>query len=202
MKRVLSLVVLGVVALVASGARADAPREKAKFKTDDGNVVYELKKEDDGAKLVDGHEGLLARIHDKDGGLKVKGPNGEEVARLKLENGAWKIEDAAHKLQHRLESAPGQLLLKDANGAVEATIAFDATHAEAGCLAYALHHDPADARARVLIERWTSQVALDNHFQQPHMTAFGARGEELLDGAPDITVLEPVVAGDPAKGSL
>ena len=108
MKRVLSLVVLGVVALVASGARADAPREKAKFKTDDGNVVYELKKEDDGAKLVDGHEGLLARIHDKDGGLKVKGPNGEEVARLKLENGAWKIEDAAHKLQHRLESAPGK----------------------------------------------------------------------------------------------
>jgi quinol monooxygenase YgiN len=88
----------------------------------------------------------------------------------------------------------------DADAALAELI--DATHAEAGCLAYALHNDPADARARVLIERWTSQVALDNHFQQPHMAAFAARGEELLDGAPDNSVLEPVVAGDPATGSL
>ena len=52
------------------------------------------------------------------------------------------------------------------------------------------------------MERWTSQVALESHFQQPHMVEILARVPELLEGAPVITPYEPLPAGDPAKGSF
>lgn len=77
-----------------------------------------------------------------------------------------------------------------------------ATHAEAGCLAYAVHRDIADPRAFVLIERWTSQIALENHLLQPYVTAVGGRAAELLDAPPQVRHSTPVSLGDPVKGSL
>jgi quinol monooxygenase YgiN len=76
------------------------------------------------------------------------------------------------------------------------------THAEAGCLTYALHRAKDDPRTLVLVERWTSQIALDNHFLQPYVAQVGERAGELLAAPPEVTVLEPVVVGDPVKGSL
>ena len=76
------------------------------------------------------------------------------------------------------------------------------THAEAGCLAYALHRDKRDPRTLVLVERWTSQVALDSHFQQPYVAQLGASAAELVSEPPVIVFTEPVPVGDPMKGAL
>jgi quinol monooxygenase YgiN len=77
--------------------------------------------------------------------------------------------------------------------------AIEAVHGEPGCDLYALHE--ADGTF-VFVEQWADGDALQQHSAAPAVaTMFGTVGE-LLDGAPDIKVLQPVVAGDPAKGRL
>lgn len=76
------------------------------------------------------------------------------------------------------------------------------THAEEGCLAYAAHRDPADPDRIVLIERWASRADLDTHLATPHLLAFRESTHDLWAGPADIMVLDPVAAGDPAKGLL
>ena len=76
------------------------------------------------------------------------------------------------------------------------------THAEAGCLTYALHQDAADPSVVVLVERWTSQVALDSHFQQPYVLAVGERASDLVAEPPVIRFCAPLPTGDPVKGVL
>ncbi|MCU0313601.1 MAG: antibiotic biosynthesis monooxygenase [Solirubrobacteraceae bacterium] len=76
------------------------------------------------------------------------------------------------------------------------------THGEAGCLTYALHRDNADPDRLVLVERWTSQVALESHFQQPYMAAVGELAGELLAEPPAIHFCTPLPQGDPVKGAL
>ncbi|ANI39449.1 putative quinol monooxygenase [Mycolicibacterium vaccae] len=77
--------------------------------------------------------------------------------------------------------------------------AIEAVHGEPGCDLYALHE--ADGTF-VFVEQWADGDALQQHSAAPAVaTLFGTVGE-LLDGAPDIKVLQPVVAGDPAKGRL
>lgn len=98
----------------------------------------------------------------------------------------------------RFQVRPGREA--DAEAALGDLIA--ATHDEAGCLACALHRDAGDRRALVIVERWTSPVALDNHDLQPHAAAFRDRAGELFEETPEVRVLEPVPAGDPMKGSL
>ena len=79
------------------------------------------------------------------------------------------------------------------------TDAIEAVHQEPGCELYSLHE--ADGTF-VFVEQWADQEALTTHGTAPAIAAlFGAIGEHL-DGAPDIKVLQPVVAGDPAKGQL
>ena len=78
----------------------------------------------------------------------------------------------------------------------------DGTHSEAGCLTYAIHRDAADPRTFVVVEHWTSQVALDNHFVQPHMTELAAHAAELLAEPPVVRFCRPLGLGDPAKGAL
>ena len=54
----------------------------------------------------------------------------------------------------------------------------------------------------MFIEQWADEEALKTHSTAPAVgTLFGTIGEHL-DGAPDIKMLQPVVAGDPAKGQL
>ena len=77
--------------------------------------------------------------------------------------------------------------------------AIEAVHQEPGCELYALHE--ADGTF-VFVEQWADAEALKTHSTAPAIgTLFGTVGEHL-DGAPDIKMLQPVVAGDPAKGQL
>ena len=79
------------------------------------------------------------------------------------------------------------------------TKAIEAVHDEPGCELYALHE--ADGTF-VFVEQWADADALKPHSTAPSIGAlFGAVGEHL-DGAPDIKMLTPVVAGDPTKGQL
>jgi len=82
------------------------------------------------------------------------------------------------------------------------TDAITATHDEAGCLAYALHRDVNAPESLVLVERWTSQVALEAHLQQPYIAALGAKAAELLAAPPQMHICGPVPVGDPMKGVL
>ncbi|BBY77950.1 antibiotic biosynthesis monooxygenase [Mycolicibacterium parafortuitum] len=77
--------------------------------------------------------------------------------------------------------------------------AIEAVHDEPGCQLYSLHESE---NTFVFVEQWEDADALQKHSAAPAVsTMFGAIGDHL-DGAPDIKVLQPVVAGDPAKGQL
>jgi quinol monooxygenase YgiN len=77
--------------------------------------------------------------------------------------------------------------------------AIEAVHSEPGCELYSLHEANGTF---VFVEQWADEEALKTHSTAPAIGAlFGAVGEHL-DGAPDIKMLTPVVAGDPAKGQL
>ena len=77
--------------------------------------------------------------------------------------------------------------------------AVEAVHKEPGCELYALHE--ADGTF-VFVEQWADADALKTHSTAPAVGAlFGTIGEHL-DGAPDIKMLQPIVAGDPAKGQI
>jgi quinol monooxygenase YgiN len=73
-------------------------------------------------------------------------------------------------------------------------------HEEPGCELYSLHE--AKDGTFIFVEQWADADALKTHSTAPAVGAFfGAIGEHL-DGAPDIKLLQTVVAGDPAKGQL
>jgi quinol monooxygenase YgiN len=79
------------------------------------------------------------------------------------------------------------------------TAAIGAVHDEPGCELYSLHQT---GDTFVFIEQWADADALKVHGTAPAIgVLFGAIGEHL-SGAPDIKMLEPVPAGDPAKGQL
>ncbi|KAA0116060.1 putative quinol monooxygenase [Mycolicibacterium sp. P9-22] len=79
------------------------------------------------------------------------------------------------------------------------TDAIAEVHGEPGCELYSLHE--ADGTF-VFVEQWADADALKTHSTAPAVgKLFGTVGEHL-DGAPDIKMLTPIVAGDPAKGQL
>ena len=43
-----------------------------------------------------------------------------------------------------------------------------ASNQEEGCLSYVIHTDKNEGNRLVVVERWASQDALDNHFTLPH----------------------------------
>ncbi|MCV7228844.1 putative quinol monooxygenase [Mycolicibacterium komossense] len=77
--------------------------------------------------------------------------------------------------------------------------AIEAVHDEPGCQLYTLHQ--ADGTF-VFVEQWADADALKTHSTAPAVTAMFGEIGPLLDGAPDIKMLQPVPAGDPAKGQL
>jgi quinol monooxygenase YgiN len=77
--------------------------------------------------------------------------------------------------------------------------AIEAVHDEPGCELYSLHQT---GDTFVFVEQWADADALKAHGSAPAIgVLFGAIGEHLA-GAPDIKMLEPIAAGDPAKGQL
>jgi quinol monooxygenase YgiN len=52
------------------------------------------------------------------------------------------------------------------------------------------------------VEKWASQQALDAHAKGPNLAALGPKLAGKVTGAPQVIVLQPVPAGDPAKGAV
>jgi quinol monooxygenase YgiN len=81
--------------------------------------------------------------------------------------------------------------------AIKATI--EQVHAEDGCELYSLNEAP---DRLVMVEKWASQQALDAHAKGPTLAALGPKLAGKVTAAPQVVVLEPVPAGDPAKGAV
>ena len=73
-------------------------------------------------------------------------------------------------------------------------------HEEAGCETYALHER--EDGALVMIERWTSVDALDEHGHGEALRRLGAALEGNLAGPIDVARMRALPAGDPVKGAL
>src|SRR5829696_3438443 len=69
------------------------------------------------------------------------------------------------------------------------------THDEAGCLSYALHRDNDNPQRYVIVERWTSQVALEHHGMQPYVKTLFEKIGEHLAGPPSIWRTTPMPVG-------
>lgn len=76
------------------------------------------------------------------------------------------------------------------------------THAEEGCIRFALHRDTRDPNTLVLVERWADGAALGAHMETDHIGAFREQVGPLSAAPPDVYVLEGVAAGDAIKGVL
>lgn len=74
-----------------------------------------------------------------------------------------------------------------------------AVHSEAGCEFYSLHEA---GEKFIFVEQWADKAALDTHNTSPALTGMVKEIGAHLAGAPEITLCEPVPAGDPAKGQL
>ncbi|HEU0191517.1 MAG TPA: putative quinol monooxygenase [Mycobacterium sp.] len=79
------------------------------------------------------------------------------------------------------------------------TRAIEQVHSEPGCQLYSLHES---ADTFVFVEQWSDTDALKTHSTAPAATALFRDVAEHLAAAPDVKVLTPVGAGDPAKGRL
>jgi quinol monooxygenase YgiN len=77
--------------------------------------------------------------------------------------------------------------------------AIEQVHDEDGCELYALNQN--DERL-VMIEKWAGPAALKAHSASPTLQKLQAVLKGKLDGALEVVNLEPVPAGDPAKGQL
>jgi quinol monooxygenase YgiN len=84
--------------------------------------------------------------------------------------------------------------------ALETAIA--ATHEEPGCIGYALHRDLEDPARLVIVEKWGSAEALEEHGRTPHLKQLFADLGPLVAAPPMIVRTEPIVVGDPVKGTL
>jgi quinol monooxygenase YgiN len=72
-------------------------------------------------------------------------------------------------------------------------------HAEDGCELYSLHEN---ADGFVMVEQWASREALAVHSRATVLQELGPKLAGRTTGPADVVVLDPVPAGDPAKGRL
>lgn len=79
------------------------------------------------------------------------------------------------------------------------TDAVASVHGEDGCELYALHQA---ADRLVIIEKWASPEALSAHRKAPALAALGPALAGKVAGPTDVVVLEPVPAGDSARGQV
>jgi len=79
------------------------------------------------------------------------------------------------------------------------TAAVEEVHDEPGCQLYSLHQT---GETFVFVEQWADEEALKVHSTAPAIGKMFAAAGEHLAGAPDIKMLQPVPAGDSAKGQL
>jgi quinol monooxygenase YgiN len=94
----------------------------------------------------------------------------------------------------RVTAKPGRAA--ELESALRAVVA--PTHAEAGCIRYALHRLAGNSNVYLLIERWSSKQALEEHLAQPYLKELLAKMQELAE-PPDVAEYEVVTVGDPKK---
>jgi len=74
------------------------------------------------------------------------------------------------------------------------------THAEPGCIKYALQRDQKNRNAFVIVEKWRSQNDLDLHLKMPHIQGVLFKQlSELLAAPIRIQVLDSIQEGLPEK---
>ena len=66
------------------------------------------------------------------------------------------------------------------------------TRSEAGCISYDLHQSDEDENLFMFYENWISKQALDEHIQTPHLQAFIAKADELLDRPLDVSIWKKI----------
>lgn len=76
------------------------------------------------------------------------------------------------------------------------------THAEDGCLTYAMHRDKRTPGQLVFVERWESQEKLGGHVNADHFKGALEATKDMLAEPLQILILEPVAGGDASKGVL
>ena len=79
------------------------------------------------------------------------------------------------------------------------TRAVEAVHKEPGCDLYSLHESDG---IFIFVEQWADADALKTHSTAPAVTTMFSEVSDHLAGAPDIKMVQPIPAGDPAKGQL
>lgn len=72
------------------------------------------------------------------------------------------------------------------------------THDEPGCLRFALHRSQSDAASFLLVERWRSQAALDEHLKKPYLTRLLDRLKDLAETS-EAKAFDMVAVGDERK---
>jgi len=80
----------------------------------------------------------------------------------------------------------------------------EATHAEPGCLAWAIHQGTDDPNEFIEVSRWTDRAASDEHGATPHVQwILGVLTEEGVLQAPGaLSVTRPLGLGTAEKGRL
>lgn len=73
------------------------------------------------------------------------------------------------------------------------------THAEAGCLKYALQRSQENKNEFVMVEKWISKEALDIHLKTQHIQALFKQLPDLLAAPIRIQVLDSIREGSPEK---
>ena len=75
------------------------------------------------------------------------------------------------------------------------------THAEKGCVKYALHARLDKPGYFYFVEQWENQAAVDQHLQSAHIAAVMAKQAEILVSL-DVAIVQPVPGGNPLKATL
>ena len=91
---------------------------------------------------------------------------------------------------------------KEAEAAEAFRALMEPTHAEEGCILYALHQGADDPRRLAFVERWASRQSLDAHLASAHVQQVLALADELFSDSGDIVVYDALPGGERRKGSL
>lgn len=73
---------------------------------------------------------------------------------------------------------------------------------EPGCLLYAVHRPREDGGPVMMVEKFASIEAFELHGASKTLAAYQPRLAELLSSPVEVTVLDPVAFGDPAKRAI
>jgi quinol monooxygenase YgiN/mannose-6-phosphate isomerase-like protein (cupin superfamily) len=67
---------------------------------------------------------------------------------------------------------------------------FEPSRAEPGCASYNFYEDPTSENSFLFLEEWTSQKAIDQHFQTAHFKRFMEKFPDMIVGTPSIKIYE------------